>query len=118
MGGGARGFPRWWGQSKCNLFVADAYNEGNKETIIPTGVLGSHPPTANDWFNGSNIPNGFTKTLTPQPGDVVASSTHVSIVSDESGKSISASTIENVVIENYWGFREKGEEVHFWHYEQ
>ena len=113
---GTRGFPRWFGQPKCNLFVADAYNNGNGKTIIPTGTMGTHPPTANDWFIGNHVPVGFVDTNTPQPGDIVASRSHIGIVSDVENNSISASSIDNSVLQNDWGFRDGGESVRFWHY--
>ena len=111
---GTRGFPRWWGEYKCNLFVADAYNKGNNKEIIPTGFWGTTPPRAEDWFDG-NVPAGFSATETPQVGDVISDGSHMGIVSEPGKTSISASDIEGKVVENDWGFRE-GDEVKAWHY--
>lgn len=113
---GMSGFPRWLGRFKCNLFVADAYNKGNGTELVPTGFWGTHPPTANDWYEGNNIPPGFVRTKNAQVGDVVSDGSHVGIVSDPGTSSISASSIDKAVIENDWGFR-SGQDVSFWHLE-
>ena len=113
---GLRGFPRWWGCFKCNLFVADAYNTGNGREIVPTGIFGTKPPTASDWYNGK-VPSGFTQTNNPQVGDVISDGSHVGIVAEPGETSISASSIDNQVIENDWGFR-SGEDVRVWHYNE
>ena len=113
---GLRGFPRWWGRFKCNLFVADAYNTGNGREIVPTGIFGTKPPTASDWYNGK-VPSGFTQTNNPQVGDVISDGSHVGIVAEPGETSISASSIDNQVIENDWGFR-SGEDVRVWHYNE
>ena len=111
---GGRGLPVWRsGMYRCNLFVADAYNYGNGREIIPTGLIGSHPPSAFDWYNG-NVTVGFVSTTNARPGDIVAVQGHVGIVS-RPGNTISASSTENAIVENDWGFR-PGQDVRIWHY--
>ena len=111
---GGRGFPRWWGQYKCNLFVADAYNKGNGRVIIPTGLNGTKPPTAKDWYKGK-VPDGFSKTTEPQRGDVISDGRHVGIVAEPGKTSISVSAIDEQVVENDWGSR-KDDNITAWHY--
>ena len=40
-----------------------------------------------------------------QPGDIITNGGHIGIISAQ-GKTISASSIENVIVENDWGWRE------------
>ena len=96
----------WAGQHKCNKFVADMYNTGRLINPIPTGFFGTKPPMAIDWYNGSRLPSGFSQTQMPTPGDVATDGGHMGIVSGDN-TTISA-TPEAGVVENDWGFREKG----------
>ena len=100
------GFGAWAGKYKCNKFVADMYNTGRIINPIPTGFLGTKPPSAKGWFNGMQVPSGFSQTQMPTPGDVATDGQHMGIVSSDN-TTISATPGEGVV-ENDWGFRKKG----------
>lgn len=95
---------------KCNAFVIRAFNHN----IIPP-VINSRPNPktlgityipyrAKDFYDGK-VP-GFKRVSSPLPGDVVSDGRHVGIVSGI-GKTISASSKTNTVVENQWGFFEK-----------
>ena len=99
------GFGIWKNAYKCNKFVADMYNSGRIINLIPTGIFGTKPPTAKNWYVGS-VPNGFMETKNPKPGDIATNGEHMGIVSGNN-TTISA-TCDQGVVENDWGFRIKG----------
>ena len=113
---GNRGGWPWKGKYKCNLFAADADNEGNDREVIPTGIMGTHPPSARDWYSGNRIPPGFERTDNPQTGDIASDGVHVGIVSEPGETTISASSSAGAVVENDWGFRSNQDNMTFWHY--
>jgi len=108
----------WWpdGVNKCNKFVVDAFNKGSGKTIIEDGWRGANPPTAANFYDG--IVPGFTETKNPKPGDICTTTHHIGIVSG-SGTTISASSKDNKIVENDWGFRNEqgnGGDVKFYRY--
>ena len=62
------------------------------------------------WFN-EEVPNfkclgkGMEALIQAQPGDIITNGGHIGIISAQR-KTISASSIENVIVENDWGWRE------------
>lgn len=78
------------------------------------GFWGTRPPTARNWYEGTNIPSGFTRTTTPKPGDVISNGSHAGIVSN-TNRTISA-TPGNGVVENDWGFRNINTNIIFYRY--
>jgi len=99
-----------WGKTKCNKFAYDVLKENG--TPVPLIHEGNnplsndmYPPVAADWANKDMELDGWVVVDDPKPGDVAASSEHVGIVSGD-GKTVSASSIKNKVVENDWGFRE------------
>lgn len=94
------------GAHKCNKFVYDMLTKSGAKVPQIGGILGGNPPLAGQWFDTDLEIEGFEIVDEPQPGDVAASKTHVGIVSGD-GKTISASSKTDTVVENEWGFREK-----------
>jgi cell wall-associated NlpC family hydrolase len=106
------------GTNKCNLFVYEVLN--NAGAPVPMKERWSwrnfeyvkYPPLAGQWADPDVDIPGWVVVDDPQPGDVVAmeenysdASGHVGIVSGE-GKTISASSETQTIVENDWGFRE------------
>ena len=113
-----------WGTVKCNQFVVHAYNYPNggyppdgispndkgpivkgapSRSLLAIGLGRYRYPSAKEIYDG-RLPN-FVLVRNPKPGDIAADSQHVGIVSGKR-KTISASSEENKVVENNWGFRE------------
>lgn len=107
----------------CNLFVADVLRDAGAATWkrIPehVGVHAERDPVAAEWANPHFAISGWTvvfpsansESLTAaeilalrEPGDIVASSEHVGIVSDAK-KVISASAKTGAVENNDWSYR-------------
>ena len=118
--------------NKCNLFVYEVLNEaGTPVSMMHRTRFGfrrpDHPPLAGQWANPSVSIPGWTIVTSPQPGDVVAeahiysnASGHVGIVTeanaDGTGKTVSASSKTQTVVENDWGFQ-PGQKVVFRRYQ-
>ena len=62
------------------------------------------------------IPKGFRKVSTPSVGDIISNGSHMGIVSTPGKTTISASSRDNAVVENDWGYR-PGQHVVFWHFQ-
>ncbi|WP_313912958.1 RHS repeat-associated core domain-containing protein [Tahibacter sp.] len=92
---------------KCNLFVYDMLTGGGD----PPGRIDGRPPSASEWADKQvKIPGYYIlpTPILPKPGDVIASNGHVGIyapLEDGSHGTVSASTNENIVVHNDWGFR-------------
>jgi cell wall-associated NlpC family hydrolase len=92
------------GTNKCNKFVSDVLEKSGAKVPQIGGILEGDPPSARNWANkGLNI-EGYETVDDPRSGDVAAFNGHVGIVTDD-GKTISASTKEDKIVENDWGFR-------------
>lgn len=106
------------GEPKCNLFVYEMLVEGGVPQSLPnqSGRLGrlfndktARPFTASQWYAGE-VPDmqcvgtGISALDKSWPGDIVTNGSHVGIISGPQ-KTISASAIENVIVENAWGWR-------------
>lgn len=65
------------------------------------GLLGGQYPSAEQWTKP--MP-GFEIVQGPRPGDIASDGKHMGVVSGP-GTTISASSKENKVVENNWGFR-------------
>lgn len=67
------------------------------------------PYTAEQWYNGL-VPNmklvgsGIDGLNKCSPGDIITNGSHIGIISGPQ-KTISASSIENKIVENDWGWR-------------
>ncbi len=119
---------------KCNQFVYHAFNNSNHQEIIvgpPINkwwdvgkFLGNRYPSVNEFYFGT-VP-GFKRVTKPKPGDICVDvyqggrvrsfHGHIGIVSDAKGKTISASSDTNRVVENNWGFMEKNSKARFYRY--
>ena len=119
------------GGYKCNQFVYHAFNNSNHQEIIvgpPSksfgGILGNRYPSVNEFYFGT-VP-GFKRVKSPKPGDICVDAYqggrarsiygHIGIVSDVKGKTISASSITDRVVENNWGFKKENSRARFYRY--
>jgi len=108
------------GEYKCNLFVYEMLVAGGVAQDLPNkaGTMGrilnsviERPFCASEWHAGK-VPqmklvgcgaDGLNKSW---PGDIVTDGNHVGIISGPQ-KTISASAIENKIVENNWGWRKE-----------
>lgn len=119
------------GLLKCNQFVYHAFNKSNNQKIIegpPSkkwgGLLGDRYPSVNEFYFGT-VP-GFTRVTKPKLGDICvdvynggklrSNHGHIGVVSDIKGKTISASSKTNRIVENDWGFRKENSRARFYRY--
>lgn len=115
------------GEPKCNLFVYEILLASGIDIGTPNRCSYSdlilrikdkcdRPPTTSDWYHGRVKHFKFySKTEGAyKPGDIITDGHHVGIVSGN-GKTISASTNPNKVVENDWCFR-KGQNCRVYRY--
>lgn len=93
---------------KCNLFVFEmARNSGAEIPLMhrSRNPLSDdrYPPVAADWRNPETEIEGWVVVKKPEPGDIVSDGDHMGIVSGDN-TTISASSTENKVVENDFGF--------------
>ena len=112
------------GEYKCNLFVYEMLVAGGVKQELPNGAgritsfllnlfncPTSRPSCASDWYNGK-VPNmtyigqGVNALNKCWPGDIVTDGHYVGIISAPQ-KTISASAVENKIVENNWGWRKE-----------
>jgi hypothetical protein len=105
------------GTDKCNLFVYDVLNAAGTPVYLKVyhhWVRSDfkYPPLAGQWADPNVEILGWKVVTDPQPGDVAAEahdclgcdSGHVGIVIS-ANQTVSASTVDNKVVANDWGFR-------------
>ena len=97
------------GTNKCNKFVYDALEEsGAKVPLINDDrnpfTDEKYPPVATDWEDKEKEIEGWVVVDNPKTGDVASDGKHVGIVSGVE-TTVSASSREDKVVENDWGFR-------------
>ena len=100
------------GVNKCNLFVADAFNQSNPSIkpllgtpnrgMLKLGIGRLREYSAKELYDGKALKFNLVKE--PRIGDICTVGSHVGIVSGR-GKTISASALTNKIVENDWGFR-------------
>ena len=100
------------GVNKCNLFVADAFNQSNPSIkpllgtpnrgMLKLGIGRLREYSAKELYDGRALKFNLVKE--PRIGDICTDGSHVGIVSGR-GKTISASALTNKIVENDWGFR-------------
>lgn len=105
-------------EPKCNLFVYEMLVEGGVGQSLPNtaGTRGqflnnktARPYTAEQWHKGevpgmTCVGSGAAGLDKSWPGDIVTNGHHVGIISAPQ-KTISASSKENKIVENAWGWR-------------
>ena len=102
------------GEPKCNLFIHEIIEQSGIHLGFPNDYghifKSKRPYVCIQWFN-EEVPNfkclgkGMEALIQAQPGDIITNGGHIGIISAQ-GKTISASSIENVIVENDWGWRE------------
>ena len=91
---------------KCNVFTGDMIIQSGLPDPKVDGMIGKRYPSASAWADPDvDIPGWSKPHNNPQPGDVGSDTEHMGINTGD-GTTISASSIENKVVENDWGFRE------------